>query len=248
MTFTATITDSLFRSIIDFLAVKDFLLQVNILCTPDGIRIQSMDSSHVALVDFKISRNFASVYICDSEVTLGVNLEAFNKILKSQPVGCDTRLTFNEKKNVLVIQYYSREVRKCASKFELKLVEIHDELLETSSHVDYENVTRINLVEFGKTICNLASFGQDLEIEKSSDTIIYKTKGDITEASCFSDVQDWNIEPTMIAFKYLLWFIKISTIDPHMYLCIDENKPILFSSMTNRDVQVSLFVSAKTVA
>jgi proliferating cell nuclear antigen len=60
----------LLKRILD--AVKDLVDDVNWLCTEDGIELQSMDSSHVALVQFQLDESGFASYRCDRQITLGI--------------------------------------------------------------------------------------------------------------------------------------------------------------------------------
>ena len=71
---------TLLKRILD--AIKDLVQDVNLLCTEDGIELQSMDAAHVALINFTILAEACSLYTCDEQVTLGINVINLTKIIK----------------------------------------------------------------------------------------------------------------------------------------------------------------------
>jgi len=71
---------SILKKIIE--AIKDLVKTVNIDATSSGISVQAMDSSHVALVCLQLNEVGFKSYRCDRNLTLGLSIENFSKILK----------------------------------------------------------------------------------------------------------------------------------------------------------------------
>ena len=70
--FEAKLAEALvLKKIID--AIKDLVTDVNIDATPQGISLQAMDSSHVALVSLTLGMNGFESYRADRAMTLGVS-------------------------------------------------------------------------------------------------------------------------------------------------------------------------------
>lgn len=63
-------------------AIKDLVTDANFDCTPSGIQLQAMDSSHVSLVALLLRAEGFDPYRCDRNVSLGINLQSMGKILK----------------------------------------------------------------------------------------------------------------------------------------------------------------------
>lgn len=63
-------------------SIKELVKMVNIDITPNGMCIQAMDSSHVALVLLKLEDRGFQDFRCDKPRTLGVSVENMCKILK----------------------------------------------------------------------------------------------------------------------------------------------------------------------
>ena len=79
--FEATMNNiTKFRRVLE--AIKDLVNEVNLSIDSSGIIIQTMDNSHVALVNANIKSEGFSSYSCTSPIILGINLEKLIKIIK----------------------------------------------------------------------------------------------------------------------------------------------------------------------
>lgn len=69
-----------FKKIVD--AIKDLVKNVNLDMNNEGISLQAMDSSHVALVSLHMKEKGFKRYRCDRNITMGLSIENLSKILK----------------------------------------------------------------------------------------------------------------------------------------------------------------------
>ena len=60
-------------------AIKELVMDANFERNEEGINLQAMDSSHVALVAIKLPANGFKRYRCDRPMPLGVNLMRLTK-------------------------------------------------------------------------------------------------------------------------------------------------------------------------
>lgn len=63
-------------------AIKELVTDANFDCNEEGINLQAMDNSHVALVVVKMESTGFKKYRCDRPMPLGVNLASLTKVLK----------------------------------------------------------------------------------------------------------------------------------------------------------------------
>ncbi|MCP4990404.1 MAG: proliferating cell nuclear antigen (pcna) [Colwellia sp.] len=85
-------------------AVGDLIENVNFDCCDEGIRLQAMDSSHVSLVNVFLSTESFSYFKCETNHTLGINLDSLNKVLKcSKPRDSITLRHKNESDTLQII-------------------------------------------------------------------------------------------------------------------------------------------------
>jgi proliferating cell nuclear antigen len=63
-------------------AIKELVTDANFECNEEGIVLQAMDNSHVALVSVKFQAPAFKRYRCDRPIPLGVNLTSLTKVLR----------------------------------------------------------------------------------------------------------------------------------------------------------------------
>ena len=63
-------------------AIKELVTEVNIDVSPDGLHIQAMDSSHVALVNLRLNKSGFEFYRCEKPMTLGLSVTNLCKVMK----------------------------------------------------------------------------------------------------------------------------------------------------------------------
>ena len=79
--FSATLDEgNILKKIVE--AIKDIVSNVNIEAGPNGITMQAMDPTHVALVSLDLKADGFSDYRADKNFQLGVKLNSLHKILK----------------------------------------------------------------------------------------------------------------------------------------------------------------------
>jgi proliferating cell nuclear antigen len=79
--FEAKLSDGyIFKKIID--SIKDIVDTANIHISKNGLEMQAMDGSHVALVSLKLSKEGFDSFKCDKDQVLGINVKDFSKFMK----------------------------------------------------------------------------------------------------------------------------------------------------------------------
>lgn len=86
---------SLLKRLID--SIISLVQEVNFDCTPSGIALQAMDSAYVSLVTILLRSDGFTHYRCDRSMSLGVNLESLQKVLKV--AGNDDTVTLKAEDN-----------------------------------------------------------------------------------------------------------------------------------------------------
>jgi proliferating cell nuclear antigen len=71
---------SLLKKLVE--AIKDLVNHGNFEAAEDGISLQAMDTAHVCLVALQLRSDGFEAFRCDRNVTLGINLTNFSKLLK----------------------------------------------------------------------------------------------------------------------------------------------------------------------
>jgi proliferating cell nuclear antigen len=109
-------------------ALKELVSEANLECTPAGISMQAMDSSHVCLVALHLRSDGFEHYRCDRNRTLGVSIGNLQKVLKC--AGNDDVITLRaEDEGDTVGLVFESQKGDRISDFDLKLMEIDSEHL-----------------------------------------------------------------------------------------------------------------------
>jgi len=91
-----------------YTAIKELVTDANFVCSEDGIKLQAMDNSHVALVAVDLLSEGFVHYRCDHPMPLGVNLASFTKVLKCAKDDDRVALTATDAVDVLKLTYEAK--------------------------------------------------------------------------------------------------------------------------------------------
>jgi proliferating cell nuclear antigen len=97
---------NLLKKIID--SIKDLVNDINLDITGSGISLQAMDSSHVALVTLQLNYDGFEDFRCDKQMTVGINISHFSKIMKCAGNEDTITLRAEEENNFLHITFENR--------------------------------------------------------------------------------------------------------------------------------------------
>ena len=109
-------------------SMKDLCKEVNFDCSEKGMQVQSMDSSHVALVSLMLRESAFAEFKCDRPVSLGMNVDSLTKILKM--TGPSDTLKIRHRGDTDVVNFQCEGSDDRISEFDLKLFQIENEHME----------------------------------------------------------------------------------------------------------------------
>jgi len=228
----------LLKRILD--AIKDLVQDVNLLCTEDGIELQAMDASHVALVNFTILAEACSVYQCTDTLTLGINVINLTKIIKCAESDDSVILALNKDDAKLDITFESKSgMRK--HEFQMNLMDIDSEHLQIPD-LEYSCSIKMPSTEFTRLIRDGATFGETVLLTVEDGLLTAEIRGDagkttITEkqdktsksASQWTEIDCAKKVSMMFALKYLVAFTKAQHISDQVTLYLLEGSPMYVS-------------------
>lgn len=91
-------------------AIKELVTDANFECNEEGINLQAMDNSHVALVAVHLEAAGFKRYRCDRPMPLGVNLTSLTKVLKCAKDDDITTLKAADEADVLNLVYEAKSM------------------------------------------------------------------------------------------------------------------------------------------
>jgi proliferating cell nuclear antigen len=220
-----------------FESIKDLVVAGNFDCSSKGISLQSMDTTHIALITLYLDSSGFDSYRCDKNMSIGMDLKVLCKALKC--VTNDETITIKaadhgETVNILVEDTDQDK----ASNFELKLKEVDSEHLGVPE-TDFTATIKLPSHEFQRIMKDLSSVGDTVLIGVTNQAVNFSTIGDVGSANvtlkqklaCKNDEEVLinTKEPihTGYALRLLLSFTKATTLSPYVTLSIRGDLPMV---------------------
>jgi len=240
-----TVQISPFRTLMT--ALKDILLETNMVFTSEGIKIINMDKSHTILAHlFLKSENF-ELYECNkSKIIIGVNMFHLFKLINT--IDNDDTLTIyieNNDYNDGIVQYLGLKFENGDIKQQkiqkLKLIEPEMEELEVPD-VKFSSVINLPSVDFQKIIRDLSCISDKIEIKSvtthNSAELIFKCKGGFANAEIRRAENDGTMEFIQkqehckiiqgeFSLKNLSYFIKCTNLCSQIELYLENDLPLI---------------------
>lgn len=221
-----------FKKIID--AVKEIVNETNIVINNDGLTIQAMDQSHVALVQVTMEKDKFLAFKCTQEKQLGLNLASFSKILKS--CGSEDKISLMQEANVedkIKLRFENLTQTRCAE-FSVNLTQIDCETFDLPE-MEHDLKFTMPSKEFNKLCNDLKDIGDTVTVTSDSKEISFHVKGDVTEGSIkFTNEMGMIMtSPCSYALKYMCMFSKAFALSENVELLFSKNIPAMIKFDTN---------------
>jgi proliferating cell nuclear antigen len=224
-------------------ALKDILLETNIIFSKDGIRIINMDKSHTILVHLYLdAENFEHYFIKHPKILIGVNMFHLFKLINS--IDTDDTLTIfideNEYSDGIVdhlgLKFENGDIKQCKIQ-KLKLIEPEEEELEVPD-VKFSSIISIPSSDFQKIIRDMSNISERLEIKSVGNELIFKCKGPFAEAEIRRTESDGNMEIKTstnssniiqgeFSLKNLGYFIKCTNLCSSIEMNLENDLPLV---------------------
>nr|AEF33789.1 proliferating cell nuclear antigen [Karenia brevis] len=224
----------LLKKVVD--AMKDLCKEVNFDCSEKGLQVQSMDSSHVALVALLLRESAFSEFKCDRAASLGMNVESLGKIFKMCGPSDSLKLKWANDADTVSFQCESGEDDRIAD-FDLKLMQIESEHMEIPEQ-QYKVLARLPSSEFMKICRDLKEFGETMQIQASKEGIKFSVQGDIGTGNVMlkpreSEKPEEKVTLTVhesvtatFALRYLVTFSKAAPLCSSVELGLGPDSPL----------------------
>nr|ODN93869.1 proliferating cell nuclear antigen (pcna) [Cryptococcus depauperatus CBS 7841] len=158
-------------------AIKELVSDGNLDCTEEGIALQAMDNSHIALVALKLEADQFDLYRCDRNMPLGVNLASLTKILKcAKDTDVVTLKASDDADSLGLIFESSKEDR--VGEYEMKLMDIDQEHLGIPD-TQYDATVSMSSAEFSRICRDLTVLGESVKIEVTKEGVTFSSDGEV---------------------------------------------------------------------
>merc|ERR1712203_1016610 len=224
----------LLKKVVD--AMKDLCKDVNFDCSEKGIQVQSMDSSHVALVSLLLRESAFSEFKCERPTSLGMNVDSLAKILKMCGPSDALKLRWQNEADTVSFQCEGGEDR--IADFDLKLMQIESEHMEIPEQ-QYKVVAKLPSAEFQKICRDLKEFGETMQVKAGKDGITFNVQGDVGAGNVMlkpreSEKPEEKVTLTVhepvtatFALRYLVNFAKAAPLCGTVELGLGPDAPLL---------------------
>merc|ERR1712174_141656 len=225
----------LLKKVVD--AMKDLCKDVNFDCSEKGLQVQSMDSSHVALVSLLLRESAFADFKCDRPTSLGMNVDSLGKIFKMCGPNDSLKLRWQNDADTVNFQCESSEEDRIAD-FDLKLMQIESEHMEIPEQ-HYKVVARLPSGEFQKICRDLKEFGETMTLTATKEGVKFSVQGDVGSGNVMlkpreSEKPEEKVTLTVhepvtatFALRYLVNFSKAAPLCGAVELGLGPDAPLL---------------------
>lgn len=160
----------------------------------DGIRLRSMDPSHVAMVDFALSKDAVEEYSCSTPIKLCINIAEMLKLLRRVGGNESIELTYDPEKAKLDIVLKSNYTRT----FSIATLEpTTDEV--PAPKIAFNAQARITTDCLKNAIDDAATVSDHIQFEMVEGKLVMRSSGDL--GSAVIEVEEASEELLKMAFS-----------------------------------------------
>ena len=212
-----------------FEVLKDIINDVNVYFTSKGVHILTLDTARVTLVHMTLGAENFEEYECTTDIAAGLNMGNIYKLLKSV-TNQDTLTLKVEGRDVMEV-LIENPVKKSATSFKLKLLDINEDILEVPD-IHMNVVTTLPSVDFQRVTRDMGNLANDMSIIREGTNLILSCRGDWADQETVLEFPE-PVKKTgnIFSLKYINLFTKATNMCSSVQLLQDsenENMPIIF--------------------
>lgn len=237
------------KELIDiFKVLKSMNQYTKMICKEEEIFIQTMDDSHISLLEIHINSEWFSEYE-SSNIVLSFNTDIFLKILTLYTLNASVEISCNAEADKLNISLISERENKY---FTLPLIDLDSDIMDSQdleTSVDFELNTKL----FDKFISELSVFGDSMYLICKNDTLFLSSKNEHGEMKIeidgeklveFSSVEDISICSEFM-IKYISYITKLGSIYSNIHIYFDKDMPLMIKFDENQ-IKINYYIAPKT--
>ncbi len=217
--------------------LRELLTEGNLECNQDGILLQAVNPTRVALVHTKLVAAKFEEYSCPKPIVLGLNMEDTFKVIKSMD-NTDTLKLFVKKDNPnkLGIETYCKEENTINTTY-LNLMDLPVSKMKIPP-AQFDNVITMPASRFQNICRGIFNFSDKIEIECVGSQLIFKSHNSMIQ-------QESRVKPTpnglkfiqndkpdeiiqgVFELKHLVSFSKCSSLSNTIHIHIKNDYPLI---------------------
>ncbi|TPX49186.1 hypothetical protein SeLEV6574_g01622 [Synchytrium endobioticum] len=248
---------AVFKKVLD--AIKDLVSDANFDCNDNGINLQAMDNSHVALVILSLKAGMFDPFRCDRNLSIGINLASLGKIMKCAANDDVLTIKADDQQDTLSLTFENNSQDR-VSEYDLKLMDIDSEHLGIPE-TNYEATIKMSSAEFQRICRDLMQLSESVIIEATKESVKFAASGDIGSGSvtlkaggASADEKEEAV-PTEIelqsnvtltfSLKYLLNFTKATSLSKAVTLSMSNDVPLLVEYKVSDEGHIRYYLAPK---
>lgn len=229
-----TVQSSAFKILIE--ALKELLVDTCIEFDETGLKVISMDNSHVVLVHLKLEANKFEYYFCENKMSIGVNMLNLFKLVRTINSN-DTLTLFIEKNdlNHIGIKIENGEKNQ-KTVYKLNLLDLNNPNI-TIDPAEFNSQINLPSVDFQKIIRDMNQLAEYVEIKNINNQLILSCNGEFCSQetvlmdnegiNCISNKKSDEIVQGIFSLKYLVLFTKCTNLCSTVELYLKNDYPLI---------------------
>lgn len=229
-----TVQSSAFKILIE--ALKELLVDTCIEFDETGLKVISMDNSHVVLVHLKLEASKFEYYHCENKMSIGVNMLNLFKLVRTINSN-DTLTLFIEKSdlNHIGIKIENGEKNQ-KTVYKLNLLDLNNPNI-TIDPAEFNSQINLPSVDFQKIIRDMNQLAEYVEIKNINNQLILSCQGEFCSQetvlmdnegiNCISNKNNDEIVQGVFSLKYLVLFTKCTNLCSTVELYLKNDYPLI---------------------
>jgi proliferating cell nuclear antigen len=229
-----TVQSSAFKILVE--ALKELLVDTCVEFDETGMKIISMDNSHVVLVHLKLDACKFEYYYCENKLSIGVNMLNLFKLVRTINSN-DTLTLFIEKNdlNHLGIKIENGDKNQ-KTVYKLNLLDLNNPNI-TIDPAEFNSQINLPSVDFQKICRDMNQIAEYVEIKNINNQLILSCQGEFcSQETVLMDNDGMNsicskrsdeIVQGIFSLKYLVLFTKCTNLCSTVELYLKNDYPLI---------------------
>lgn len=209
-------------------AVATLIEEATFYFTPEGLRLRSMDPSHIALINLEWPNTAFEKYVCDQEHKISVRIEDLQMILKRAEKKDKVEVVLGEE-NTLYFKLHNEYKRE----FRIHLIE-GEEGESRLPKVPFTTSARMTSKTLKKILSDVSTISDQVTIASDPEKLLFRGKSELGEVSITlergsAELIELKVKESAEAtysVEYLLDFVKAVKVANYVGLDFASKMPI----------------------
>lgn len=229
-----TVQASAFKILVE--ALKELLTDTCIEFDSTGVKIVSMDTSHIVLVHLKMEAAKFEYYHCEQKITVGVNMLNLHKLIKT--INSNDTLTLfidGSDLNHMGIKIENSE-KNTKTTYKLNLLDLDNSKIMIDP-AEFNSVITLPSTDFQKITRDMNNLAEFVEIRNVGHQLVFSCKGEFCSQEtvlCDSDNSMHSITSKtneivqgIFSLKYLVLFTKCTNLCNTVEMYLKNDYPLI---------------------